>query len=214
MPVLTRCPMCGAVMPDARGGEARCPRCAEMVLPALRKLCAGCGKDVTREKRVRDEHGEYFCHDCWSEKLAARGEEPGYVCNTCGGLFPSAGVYQDRDELICRNCYAQRVVDPNALLAAAAGAATGDRASAQVIVRDDPPEEDPQADYVSTGYESPQNLPEDHAPADYAMPAYSPATMTPTYLRPKPNETPWGLISMCIAIVIAMAVFIIILSVR
>ena len=128
MPVLSRCPLCRAVMPESRT-ESRCPRCGELVLPAVRKLCTTCGKDVTREKRVRDEAGEYYCHDCWDARLAARGEEPGYVCNTCRGVFPSDQVYQERDDTtICFGCYEQRNLDPNALLEAAASA--GDEAPA------------------------------------------------------------------------------------
>jgi ribosomal protein L37E len=114
-------------MPESRT-ESRCPRCGELVLAAVRKLCAGCGKDVTREKRVRDDMGEYFCHGCWEERLAARGEEPGYVCNTCRRVFPSDQVYQDGEETVCHACYSQRTMDPNALLEAAASA--GDDAPA------------------------------------------------------------------------------------
>jgi hypothetical protein len=125
MPVLSRCPLCRAVMPESRT-ESRCPRCGELVLPAVRKLCTSCGKDVTREKRVRDEAGEYFCHACWEERLAARGEEPGYVCNTCRRVFPSDHVYQVGEETICHGCYQQQTLDPNALLEAAADA--GDEA--------------------------------------------------------------------------------------
>lgn len=119
MPVLSRCPLCRGVMPDARG-EARCPRCGELVLPAVRKLCAGCGGDVTRTKRVRSDDGEYFCHDCSSAQLAARGERPGYVCYACGLPFPPGQVYQDGDGVICVECLRQRNVDPNDLLEAAA----------------------------------------------------------------------------------------------
>jgi hypothetical protein len=127
MPVLSRCPLCRAVMRDSRG-ESRCPKCGELVLPAIRKLCAICSCDVTREKRVRDDAGEYFCHTCWEARLAERGEEPGYVCFTCRQVFASDQVYQDGDELICHACHAQRTLDPNELLAAAADA--GDDAPA------------------------------------------------------------------------------------
>lgn len=121
MPVLAKCPLCRAVMPGTRG-ESRCPRCAELVLPSVRKLCAVCGGDVTHSKRVRDDVGEYYCHDCWAERLAARGEEPGYVCNTCRGLFPSDRVYQDGDDIICMRCFQQRNLNPDDLLEVAAHA--------------------------------------------------------------------------------------------
>ncbi len=123
MPVLIKCPLCRAVMPDGRG-EARCPRCGELVLPAIRKLCGGCGGDVTHAKRVRDG-AEYYCHECWADKLAARGEEPGYICGTCRGLFATDQVYQDGDDIICVGCHEQRNLDPNALLEVAADAGDG-----------------------------------------------------------------------------------------
>ncbi|QOV89062.1 hypothetical protein [Humisphaera borealis] len=107
-------------MPEGRR-ESRCPRCGELVLPAVRKLCAVCGHDITHAKRVRDDN-EYYCHDCWADKLAARGEEPGYVCNTCRSLYPSDQVYQDGDDIICRTCFADRNLDPNALLEVASHA--------------------------------------------------------------------------------------------
>ena len=125
MPVLSRCPLCRGVMPDARG-EARCPRCGEKVLPAIRKLCAGCGTDVTRTKRSRDETGEYYCPDCWSARLAARGDEPAYACDACGQLFPPDQIFRNGDEQVCADCYRQRNLDPDALLAAAVQA--GDEA--------------------------------------------------------------------------------------
>ena len=119
MPVLSRCPLCRAVMPETRG-ECRCRRCGELVLPAVRKLCAVCGGDLTHSKKVRDDTGEYFCHDCWDQRLAARGEQPGYICRTCRHLFPPEAVYQDGDEVICHGCHAHQTLDPNALMEAAA----------------------------------------------------------------------------------------------
>ena len=121
MPVLSRCQLCSGVMPDALG-EARCPRCGEMVLPVIRKLCAGCAADVTRTKRTRDDAGEYYCADCWAARLAAGGEASVYPCGACGQLFPPDQIYRDGDDQVCGDCYRQRNVDPNALLAAAAAA--------------------------------------------------------------------------------------------
>jgi len=127
MPVLSKCPLCRGVMPEVRG-EVRCPRCGELVLPSVRKLCAACGDDVTRVKRIRDDSGEYYCHDCWARKLAASGEEPGYVCQTCRQVFPSDDVYQDGDDIICKQCLQERNLDPNDLLEAASH--VGDEAPA------------------------------------------------------------------------------------
>jgi ribosomal protein L37E len=126
MPVLSRCPLCRGLMPDSHGGESRCRRCGELVLPAIRKLCAGCGTDLTRGKRVRDEsNGEYYCHDCWDKKLATQSEVVDQLCNTCGLVFAANQVYQDGDAVVCKDCYAQRAGDPDALAyAAAAGGAS------------------------------------------------------------------------------------------
>jgi DNA-directed RNA polymerase subunit RPC12/RpoP len=99
-----------------------------MVLPAIRKLCAGCGADVTRGRRTRDESGEYFCPDCWAAQPAARGGQVSYACHTCGQSFTPDQVYQDRHEVICVGCYEQRTLDPDALLEVAAHA--GDDAPA------------------------------------------------------------------------------------
>lgn len=121
MPVLSRCPLCRGIMPESRA-EARCPRCGELVLAVQRKLCASCGQDVSRQKRVRDEAGEYYCHGCWESRLAARGEEVGYICGACRKVFGSGEVYQDGEGAICFSCHADRELDPNALLAAAAAA--------------------------------------------------------------------------------------------
>jgi hypothetical protein len=78
MPVLARCPMCRAVLPAGSAdapGEVRCPRCAEMVVPAARKFCARCSRDVTRERRMKDAAGEYYCPDCWPRRAAEAGTQ-------------------------------------------------------------------------------------------------------------------------------------------
>ncbi len=78
MPVLARCPMCRAVLPAGSAdvpGEVRCPRCAEMVVPVARKFCGRCSRDVTRERRMKDAAGEYYCPDCWSRRAAEAGTQ-------------------------------------------------------------------------------------------------------------------------------------------
>jgi hypothetical protein len=37
----------------------------------VKKTCNGCGIDVTQQKRVKDQQGHYFCHQCWSGKQVA-----------------------------------------------------------------------------------------------------------------------------------------------
>src|SRR5829696_8959019 len=111
MPVLSRCPLCRAVLPAAAAeapGEVRCPRCGEMVLPSSRKLCARCGRDVTHEKRVRAPGGEYFCPGCWSEAAAEYGGSAAYTCAVCGGSFTADQIFQDGDRLICRACHTRQ----------------------------------------------------------------------------------------------------------
>lgn len=127
MPVLTRCPMCRAVLPPGARGETRCPGCRELVLPASRKLCGRCSMDVSREKRVKDVSGEYYCHTCWTQICEEAGYAPGFVCGKCGQTFSFDDVYQVGDALVCRGCKTgipQGVqiddVDPDQLLEAAA----------------------------------------------------------------------------------------------
>jgi hypothetical protein len=122
MPVLARCPMCRAVLPAGTAdapGEVRCPRCAEMVLPAARKLCARCSRDLTHERRMRDPAGEYYCPPCWSAAAAEAGRKAAFTCGTCGGSFSLQEVSQEADHLICRACLAARDLNPETILSSA-----------------------------------------------------------------------------------------------
>ena len=107
MPVLARCPLCKAVLPAGSAdapGEVRCPRCAEMVLPASRKLCVRCSRDVTREKRTKDATGEYYCADCWSTVTAESTGKGNFECAACGDVFAAHEVTQVGEKFLCRTC--------------------------------------------------------------------------------------------------------------
>ena len=188
MPVLSRCPLCRGVMADTRGGEARCPRCGELVLPAIRKLCAGCGSDVTRDKRVRDEQtSEYYCHDCWDNKQAARGEVyVGYVCHVCRMAFASDQVYQeeDVDAVICHDCYGQREMGGTAVVSTAAA--------------------------VTAGRGGVTSRPSVRQSSQSAPPP--PLDEFARYRRKA--DMPWGLISFGIAVLIAIVAMLVVVSVR
>src|SRR5688572_13057608 len=115
MPVLARCPLCRAVLPAASAdgpAEVLCPRCAEMVLPATRKLCARCSRDVTHEKRTRDGTGEYYCADCWPAVAAESAGKGAFECADCGGSFAAHEVRQVGDVFVCRTCRAARARTP------------------------------------------------------------------------------------------------------
>jgi hypothetical protein len=73
-------------------------------VPVLRKLCGRCGTDVTREKRVKSETGEYYCHGCWEDSYRASGLVPAYACCRCGGAFAFDDVFQATEGLVCRRC--------------------------------------------------------------------------------------------------------------
>ena len=122
MPVLARCPLCRAVLPakaaDAEG-EVRCPSCAEMVVPATRKLCARCSRDVTRDRRMRDATGEYYCPECWTAVVNEGGARAAFPCGVCGGTFPALELASDGNGVICRTCRAARDLNPETLLSAA-----------------------------------------------------------------------------------------------
>jgi len=122
MPVLARCPMCRAVLPpaaaDARG-EVRCPRCAEMVVPNARKLCARCSRDLTHERRMKDAAGEYYCPACFSAAAAESGRKALFPCAACGGSFALSDVLEEDDHLVCRTCLAARDLNPETLFTSA-----------------------------------------------------------------------------------------------
>ena len=124
MPVLARCPLCRAVLhaesADAPA-EVRCPRCAEMVVPNTRKLCARCSRDVTHEKRTRDGTGEYYCAHCWSEVAAESAGKGIFECAACGGKFAAHEVRQEGGHFICRSCRGARGGSPALLPASASG---------------------------------------------------------------------------------------------
>lgn len=75
-------------------------------MPAMRKLCTRCGMDVTREKRVKSETGEYYCHHCWEASHRASGLVAAYTCCRCGGAYGFDDVFQATEGLVCRRCRA------------------------------------------------------------------------------------------------------------
>lgn len=122
MPVLARCPMCRAVLPAGSAdaaGEVRCPRCAEMVLPATRKFCARCSRDVTRERRMKDAAGEYYCPDCWSGAREGSGKQALFTCRSCGASLPESAFAGEGDGTLCSTCRAARDLTPETVLSAA-----------------------------------------------------------------------------------------------
>jgi hypothetical protein len=89
MSISITCPSCGtkANAADAAAGKrAKCRKCGAAVqIPALvpveavaptvavpslpPKLCASCGADVSHQKRVKDDLGNYYCHPCWAANM-------------------------------------------------------------------------------------------------------------------------------------------------
>ena len=123
MPVLARCPMCRAVLPPGAAnarGEVRCPRCAEMVVPNARKLCARCSRDLTHERRMKDAAGEYYCPPCFAATAAELGAQALFPCAACGGSFLLQHLCEEGDHFVCRTCLAARDLNPETLFTSAA----------------------------------------------------------------------------------------------
>lgn len=85
MSIVASCPGCSRtiqVPDDAAGKKGKCRACGSVVIvpdmPGRAKTCTVCGVDVSKQKRTKDEAGNYFCQPCWMLRCQRRGgrEEP------------------------------------------------------------------------------------------------------------------------------------------
>jgi hypothetical protein len=78
------------------------------------KICAACGIDVGRLKRVKDPAGRYYCEPCWVARGGAVAPTPARpqpprprplyrLCMTCGGLFKQQAP-DDGRPFVCDGC--------------------------------------------------------------------------------------------------------------
>jgi hypothetical protein len=121
------CPDCGGVVGATETTEAGAPcRCftqtpgksdtlvsetmvAETLQPAeapVSKICRICGKDVSHEKRVKDNQG-YYCYPCAKEE--DKKDHQGRVrCKVCGKLTREEHISEYDGKKMCHRCQAER----------------------------------------------------------------------------------------------------------
>lgn len=100
----------------------------------LAKVCVTCGKDVSGQKRTRDERGRYFCAPCWAAAaLAARAAgvdvpavtagvatrtvppDAPLFCESCNGSFRAGELMLSVDgRVTCKACLGRSGADPAA----------------------------------------------------------------------------------------------------
>jgi hypothetical protein len=78
MSIGVQCQSCGRryrVADDRAGGAITC-ECGQAVVVEgtqyIDKLCAGCGIDLGSLTRTRDSQGNYYCQECWDERMKAQ----------------------------------------------------------------------------------------------------------------------------------------------
>lgn len=70
------------------------------------KVCCQCGKDLTGQKRLRDNRG-YWCYECHIADKAA-GAPQGVKCADCGRVVAEAALYDYEGARICGSCRSHR----------------------------------------------------------------------------------------------------------
>jgi hypothetical protein len=87
--------------------------------PAVKKLCCVCGRDVSHEKRAKDEKG-YWCYDCHKadrERQRGGGDKPRARCPECGRLVPADSIASLHGMTMCAKCRIEQDELPNHLKA-------------------------------------------------------------------------------------------------
>src|SRR4051794_25868709 len=67
---------------------------SEQLMPDLERFCTLCGKDVAREKCIRDREGDLYCATCHEtkQKVLARQREQGDARTAASAALPAAQV--------------------------------------------------------------------------------------------------------------------------
>lgn len=73
-------------------------------MPTIQKLCCVCQKDVSQQKRTKDQHGRYYCHACWAASV--RVPVPTGLPAGAGSLPPTTA------ETPCATKVSDRMNDP------------------------------------------------------------------------------------------------------
>ncbi|MGA2230317.1 MAG: hypothetical protein ABSH22_05410 [Tepidisphaeraceae bacterium] len=82
-----------------------------------KKLCCVCGRDVTHEKRAKDEKG-YWCYDCHkADRERQRGgpDKARARCPECGRLVPAESIATLHGITMCAKCRVEQDELPNHL---------------------------------------------------------------------------------------------------
>lgn len=115
MSTVIHCPECGGVVGATKTTEdgPPCHCTAKPAHPASgeathqrqkpKKTCVKCGKDLARQKRLRDSYG-YWCVDCHKQDKQEK-EEPGIPCPECGRKVKPETLMELDGRSMCSRCY-------------------------------------------------------------------------------------------------------------
>ena len=71
-----------------------------------RKVCVGCGRDVSHDKRMKDHEGHYWCVACGTEDQKKKQmNEHGLQCPDCHIKYPPDKMRSIEGVLYCQGCY-------------------------------------------------------------------------------------------------------------
>jgi DNA-directed RNA polymerase subunit RPC12/RpoP len=118
MSTVIHCPECGGVV-GAKTTTEHGPPCTcfvsddprndtdvtEAIEPA-KKTCVKCGKDLTKQKRLKDSHG-YWCVDCHKADVADKAPK-GTPCPRCKRVVPAESFLSVDGEKMCSRCARQK----------------------------------------------------------------------------------------------------------
>lgn len=72
------------------------------------KVCCVCGKDVTRERRMKDgATGRYWCYECGSKQPQHVQHAMDVPCPECGRRVPAMRLIKFHERYLCATCHAR-----------------------------------------------------------------------------------------------------------
>lgn len=69
------------------------------------KMCVKCGKDLTKQKRLRDSNG-YWCVDCHKADVKEKAPK-GVPCPRCKRVVPPESLLSVDGQMMCSRCVRQ-----------------------------------------------------------------------------------------------------------
>jgi hypothetical protein len=76
------------------------------------KYCVKCGKDVTKDKRMKDSKGLYWCVDCGLADQKQKAATTGGGCSGCGEQYPASQLSVWGKQRLCPKCVKARSSGP------------------------------------------------------------------------------------------------------